>query len=445
MKNRAPSANLDVVETASVRPVIVLVTGPLSLFRTTGIYCLRELLLSYDVVLVGWEDYAGDRSFETARTWGGIREVRLLPPAWVPRAYHRAAVALAKDVATRLKPVALLQHNDCYPHNLYLIRAVTGAGGVLRATYAAGFTLDHHQGYAHVRAEEIARMAQRWRVPRRLALIGFRIRSALNHLVRFALLPVLTREWPLRANLNLDTGRVIRRDTAKATDLHLMYSEREREHYRRVLAPGAIEIIRHPVSVVGDEVNRALGMPPAVPRIAFLPTNALISTLSRRAGEDAAIRAMGDTWARALTILRERLGAVPIVAKLHPGAADDPRMIAVMRRVQAEIPEVEILDPADSAERIILGSNCVVGDVSSVLWWTCMVGGRTVVSVDAWGLDAGDEFRHFPGVVYVREPDELRHAVLRSPAERTDDGRPTLSQVLALALGRCRRASSRAA
>ena len=78
----------------TTRPRAVQVAGPLNLFRTNGVYFLRELARSYDVTLVGWKDYAGDRTVETAAGWPGVSEVRLLPPAWEPRAYHRAAATL---------------------------------------------------------------------------------------------------------------------------------------------------------------------------------------------------------------------------------------------------------------------------------------------------------------------------------------------------------------
>src|SRR5258708_36803544 len=80
------------------RPVLVVVAGPLSLVRTNGIYYLRELLRSFDVVLVGWKDYEGDRAFEVASSWPGV-ETKLLPPLWEPRNHHCEFAAFADCVA----------------------------------------------------------------------------------------------------------------------------------------------------------------------------------------------------------------------------------------------------------------------------------------------------------------------------------------------------------
>ena len=411
------------------KPIAILVAGPLSLFRTTGIYYLRELLRTFDVVLVGWKDYAGDKAFEIASAWPGVIETHLIPPAWEPLAYHRASAAFAEDLAVRIRPAVLLQHNDCYPHNLYFIRGASRLQGVLRATYANGLTIDHAADARFKRADQIAEIVAQHHIPRFTAVAVFWVRSFLRHLIRFVLLPVLVGELPLWGHTDLDTGRINFRNTAGQNDLHLIYSEYERNHYERSLQPAAVEIIRHPMSVTGGEVNKAIDMPEALSRIAFLPTNALISLLSARIGADRAIASMAQAWTSALLILKERLGGVPIVAKLHPGSARDPLMASVLQEIRISIPGIEVIDPGMSAERLVLGSTCVISDVSTVLWWARMAGGRNIISLDAWNIPGGGEFSHYPGIVYVRNPEDLWKANL-DPLGVSDMPYPTLIEAL---------------
>ena len=413
------------------RPRAVLVTGPLRLFRTNGIYYLRELARTYDVVLVGWDDYAGDASVETACAWPGVVDMRLLPPAWEPRAHYRATAALAEELRAQIRPRLLLQHNDCYPHNLQLIRAMPLDAQTLRATYTNGLTLDFEQDSKYVRGQQIDDIRSRRRLPLPMARWYFNARSMLRHQMRFTLLPLATGSRPLPAYRDLDTGRIKRRDTSNINDVYLAYTERERFHYQNAVQPGAIELIRHPLLEVGEEVHGALGMPTRTPRIVFLPTWGPINTLAEKLGGlEPAIAAMGETWSHVLSILRVRLGGIAVCAKLHPAAAKDAGMIAVMARLRAENPDLAIIDPLESAERLILGSTCVVGDISAVQWWAWLTGGRIVVSVDAWGLPGGDEFRHYPGIVYVKDPKDLETAVLEPPVAAATPALPTLTEVL---------------
>jgi hypothetical protein len=105
-------------------------------------------------------------------------------------------------------------------------------------------------------------------------------------------------------------------------------------------------------------------------------------------------------------------------------------MMAVMSHLRADFPDLVIVDPSESAERLILGSSCIVGDISAVQWWAWLTGSRVVVSLDAWDLPGGDEFRHYPGIVYVKNPDELATATLEPPAAATTPTPPTLTELL---------------
>jgi len=412
------------------RPIAILVIGLLSLFRTTGIYYLRELLRSYDVVLVAWRDDGNDETFRIAAKWPGVRGVELLPPPWEPRAHHRAAAALAQRLARQVRPAVLLQHADCYPHNIYLIRALSRDRRLLRATFANGFTTDYLQDAALRRAQEVAGIVAQ-RGCSQLAAWGiFWGRSRFNRLLHFYLLPALTGERPLRGHTDLHTGRIVRRRIADISDVRFMYTEREREHYRRVLEPGSIKLIRHPIQVVGNEVHEALAMPRRAPRIALLPTSAFINSLSLRVGGERAVDAVAEFWSRAIAILVERRGGVAVIAKLHPAAAEDEQMKQILERVGKRVPGLQIVDAAESAERIILGSDCVVSDVSSVLWWNRMMTGRIGISLDPWGLKGSDEFRHYSGVIYVSDPEALRHADLDPVDAGADETLPSLTEML---------------
>jgi hypothetical protein len=420
------------------RPLLVFVPGPLHLFRTSGIYYLRELLRSYDVMLIGWTDYAGDPAFETARHWAGVRDVRLMPQQWERRRYHRAFADLARDLAKLPDWIVLLQHNDAYPHNLYLIAAAERRG-VLRAVFVNGFSSDLALSRLQIQGEEVAALQRRLRAPRFLARAIFELRSQLRFAYQYVVLPLASIGRPLRSPLNVYTYRARLGRHAEATDLLLLYTEHERDAFRRSFGDSPAVVVRHPARITAEEVHRMLGMPSGGEAIAFLPTFGFVTAVAdKRGGIEQAVAFMTEAWVKTLSVLRERLGPRPIVAKLHPGARDDVNMQEIMRRVAAEVPDFEMRDPQDSAERIALASHCVVSCTSTIQLWAWRIGGRIVISLDAWDVPGSDLCRDYPGIVCVRDPGELRDNDLTPVGESEENSGPTVTVALADALRRHR-------
>lgn len=413
------------------RPVAIFSPGPVAhLFRAGGVYFLRELLNSHDVVLVAFELLAGLPEFEAARRWPGVLETHLLPHPASGFSYHRASCDLG-GLMRQFQPAMLLQHGDSYPHNLYFIAAARHLPNCLKITFGAGFTYDMALDSDHLAAARVFEIACRFHLPRWLASGLFRWWRFQTWLRDFLAIPLMVQGRPLPHVIDTQTGRVLRRDTSALTDLHLLYFERERQQYARYLSPKKISLIRHPLQVVGDQVHQIFGMPAQRNGIVFLPTLGYVDTLGARLGSlEEAAKQMAALWRDVLLVLRERLGW-PVYAKLHPSAGKNLGMVMMMEQLQREVPGLTVLEPHESAERAIMAGRCVVGDMSSVLWWSLLLGGRTVISVDGWGMEGGDEFRHYDGVVYVRTPDELRTADLQPAFAGGTKGLPRLTDVIA--------------
>ena len=398
---------------APARPLAVLVAGPLHLFRTTGIYLLNEMVKAYDVILVGEETYPTDPDASKAMTWVGVRAVHLMASFFDASRYHRRALEIARAIS-KAAPAILLQHNESFPHNLYFIAHVPST--CLRATFANGFTLDLQHDFDVIEASRVQALVRRFPISMTIARRLLRLRGWIRRIEHYTLLPLRLSGRRLSPPLDPMTGMRLFRDTAALTDVHFIFTEREAELYGRYLSPGDIQVVLHPVQQAGKEVHRLISAPDEQSRITLRPTWGLVSQLSARLGAAEAADRMARDWVGALAVLRERLGGLPACIKLHPLAKGDPAMQAMVAQMKDIMPDLEVIDPRISAERLILQSFCVVGDVSSVLWWSSMLGNRIVISLDAWGLPLGDEFMHHRGVIYVREPASLGTASLAPDA-----------------------------
>lgn len=418
-------------ETANSRPVLILVPGPLHLFHTTGLYVLRDLVAHCDVVLVVDSAYAGDKIFEAAAQWPGVIASHVLPPEEPPLGYQKAVIQLARELFARHSPQILLQHNDWYPMTIHFIREADRQGNCLRATFSLGLNPDRQADAIYWRMAKILNIQQRLKIPYGLASLIFLVRARWNYFRHYRLLPFLLTGRPLKTSFDLYGPRPLQLNTSDKTDVQLMYTEREKRHYLRISRPGVIEVVKHPVADLGHEVQEELGLERAQRRIMLLPTCSLVTVLATKLGSsEAAIEGMADIWHRTLVRLQARLSGMPAFIKLHPASLRDPLMMEVAARLKQRMPGLTFIDPATPAEPLILGSSCIVGDVSSTLWWARMLGGRSVVSVNAWGLPTADELRHYPGIVYVTDPDQLEHADLETENPSLGEGLPPFTATL---------------
>lgn len=399
--------NLNKTATAK-RPLAILVAGPLHLFRTTGIYYVYALARFFDVIIVGFENYSGDQTVEIVRRWPGVLSIEELPLQQNRFAFHRAAVKLAKRLA-RMAPSLLLQHSESYVYNFYFSAAMPAS--TVQGSYAAGQTLDQEKDFPYIQAERSAALARRFKIPSPLAPLAYSLRETWNSALHYTLFPLLLVRHSAKPRQNPMTGKCLPNRKTRS-EFRLMYSAREITLHQRVLPGDNLVLVKHPMARVASDVHRSLGLSEERKGIAFLPTWGMTTELSSQIGTDAAFRKVYQSWESALFILRQRLGPLPIRVKLHPAAAKDAFSCKLAETLAANLGGTEVFDPSFSAEQIVLASSCVLGDVSSILWWTYMLGGRQIVSVQAWETTFGDEMRHYPGVVCVTDPAELANVPL---------------------------------
>ena len=86
--------------------------------------------------------------------------------------------------------------------------------------------------------------------------------------------------------------------------------------------------------------------------------------------------------------------------KLHPASANDPVWTGILRTIIATFPALNIVSPFESAELHVAQAKVIVGDVTSVLWWAGLYGGKVVISLDIFGYPAGDELRAYGEHIY---------------------------------------------
>jgi hypothetical protein len=118
--------------------------------------------------------------------------------------------------------------------------------------------------------------------------------------------------------------------------------------------------------------------------------------------KDRLVQHLANKWCEAIGKLLEQFPDYLLKMKLHPASFSDPVWKEIIALIRNRYPAVEIIDPKQSAEWYVVQSKVIVGDVTTVLWWAGMLGGKVVVSLDIFGYPGGDEMQLYePYINYV--------------------------------------------
>ena len=179
-----------------------------------------------------------------------------------------------------------------------------------------------------------------------------------------------------------------RRDSKGRFDCFLYYSDAEGAVLRRLYDKSCVfQKVQHPLRSHESDARALLHARGEEASIVVLPSYVSVLLLQGDLGltEPDAIEFLSNKWAEIISRLRRRFPSYPIRWKIHPGAARDPHWRAVNERIRAAVPALEILDPAQKAEKLIFESRVVVGDISTALVWASWLTTKIVISFDVFG------------------------------------------------------------
>ncbi|WP_439816268.1 glycosyltransferase [Zavarzinia sp. CC-PAN008] len=398
----------------AARPTILFNAHPLHLFLASAYFYCWELGSRFDVVLLvprGGEDHPGIRALLDQ---GRVRETVAMPSPRQSWALHRWAARTAPRLLARVRPVAVVQSNFQYHFNKSLFRA---AGALrpapLRIVYLSGVAQRHvpvERVLREVNESHIISLGRRLPLaPPGLARALYRVRGAVRYHLDHAVLPLLLTGRPLAPTLHETAGRIVSRTTAGLVDAFLCYGEADRQALlEETDDAAAIHLIEHPATAAGQAVC-ALAIPAGGEAGAIVALPSRSYDYERLDGDAWATEAdrVADLWAAALDAIRARLGARPILWKLHPGRSGDPVMARVTQVLAAALPGFTVIPPARAAEDLICAAGAVVGDTSTAIVWAARLGGRPVFSLDLFDVPGGAEMERYPGITMVRGAADL--------------------------------------
>lgn len=390
------------------KPVIFMQPGPLHLFWATGVYYFWLLKERFDFVLIVSEAYQENTEFAKLAGHEAIRHVEYLPLKGKLLRHFRCSNRF-RLLTGIYYPTYLLLHNLSYIENQYLLHWSRKRHPAMPCFYYQNgrMSLKSQDDFAARRAGNIEALIKKVR------LIGHNFELAgkvvdtingLNFILSYKLLPWLviqeTFSPPEKVLMGcLDQEAV--RESNNNNNILLAYLDVEIDAYR---ALGFDNIIRihHPILDCGLEVmNFLYGSVIETDSILILPSYGYTSSMIVSGWKQPdLVQHIAGKWCEAIEKLLESFTGFALRMKLHPVSYADPVWQEIIQLIRSRFPALTIIDPMQSAERHIVQSKVIVGDVSSALWWAAMYNGKMVLSLDIFGYPAGDELKSYCKYIY---------------------------------------------
>jgi hypothetical protein len=418
----------------AVRPLILFVPGELHIFRASAAYHALALARDFDLVMMVGEHFRGDSFLERFLSLCPVKEICYFSVKGNIWRRHRQLVRLLRDLTKRWRPAALYQHAFVYPHNLYARFFVqTASPGAKNFVFQAAMTAPDLDSLAsNLAAGEAFRFAQRRGIPSSLAVPAYRMHFRCWSFLSYQLLPLLFTGHALPVPYDLIAARR-RPGSTSVPDAYLVYGQVDQDNLSREYGSLPYRIVRNPITDVGGALDATMyGAKEAAPRIVVLPSqdwvNEEIAAAPQR--KEAIVTRHADIWSAALARLLARYPGRCLLWKPHPVHHDDPVMRSIVERVRRDIPGLLVADGNQSAEALMVESEIVVSDVSTVLWWASMHPGLTAISLDLWNGVGGDSLKGRPGIHYVSAVEQLDALETRYPSGAAIMAAPSVSDTV---------------
>jgi hypothetical protein len=407
----------DQKQQASSKSVIIMQPGPLHLFWTSGVFYWWLLQDRFNFVLIVSEDYRNNPQFVKVASHPSIRHVEYLSTKGRFVKHFRLSGKF-RELLYSYQPAYLLLHNRFYFENMYLVHwARKIYPETPRYYYQNGrMPLMWQNDFAARRAGQTESFVKRKPLfAGNLWLAGkiMDLQNNLSYMLDYKILPLLVIREKFNPLVNVLNGSVYSGGrgniSSKDNDFQLAYLDIEIEAYR---AHGISNIlqINHPLSVCGAQVFTFLyGEMAAVDKILLLPSYGFTSMMIEAGWKDIdLVQHIAGKWCDAIAKLLLQFPGYELEMKLHPASLGDPIWHEIVKSIQLRYPTLQLIKSSESAEYHIVKSRVIVGDVSTVLWWAGMLGGKVCISLDIFGYPGGDELKRYPEIIsYISSCEEI--------------------------------------
>jgi hypothetical protein len=336
-------------------------------------------------------------------------------------ATHRYYNSIIPKLLNEFQPKAVLMHSEFFIDNLYLINFLKIYSPNTKRIYfqPARLGIDIRANTISRHYAQVDNIFQKFNLSTALygcVSIFIHIRNSFSFFVNCYALPLIFIRKKFSPPVNYITGEILFNDIIEKENradqygVHINYLAIEAAAN---LEHGAANIIlaAHPMKFCFMEVLQELHGDINVHESIFIaPTYGLTSILLANGIEPLQIISnLSEKWSSVIATLKEQFPSYQIKIKLHPEAFVDTIWNNILQNLTIQYPDLQIIDPRKPAEIYVARSKVVIGDISSVLWWASLLGGKVVISLDIFGYPGGDALKPYSdSIFYINNINQLK-------------------------------------
>ena len=426
------------------KPVIIMQTGPLHLFWTTGVFYFWTLKKKFNIILIVPDTYREDTKFKKIETLNEVLCVEYLSSkkSLVSRLTRFSNFSnIFKRLLLKVKPVYILLHNQNYIENLYLMHWARNICPKVPFYFFQNGSINPN-------------MKDDFLVRRSIKVQNYLERKLLSHIsknivgtvvdvtnwlqfrLKFKFIPWIVIHKVFNPHINVyggyidkDAGRNL---SSSDKDYQFAYLDNEIDVFNALGLCNIVKV-RHPLMDCNEEVFKFLydeGFDEAN-NILILPSYGHNAQLIASGQNPSQLTSnISDKWIKIIEELQDQFPEYSVSIKLHPNSASDEIWKKIIQTILSAYPELKVVDTSESAEWCIVKSKVIVGDVTSALWWAGLYGGKIVISFDVFGYSMGGAMKKYQEILNYVDEDlfiKNKHNIYRKSTITRDESTSILS------------------
>ena len=398
--------------------VVFIVATNEYLFFTTGVYFIAELTKKFQLVVFVNHNLKENEKLQRLIKNYNFKCV-FLP---IKGRYLPSHVSL-KEIFTQCLmtywPVLIFQNNFTNVEHMYLFylsdRFLKKCVNVvyLNAQQRPG---DEERLILNIREQHSIDLAEKIHIEflQKGILFFLNLRSSLNKYLNFYFIPfLLLRNFPYSFSFNHNFHK---RHGRQLFDTLIVYKQEEKKKIGDVIDyQGDVVRVITPQSTYGSECSKILYQEILQSKKIFIAPSVLgFSTLNNEKKDL-------DNWLKVVSLLQLKFQNYKLIFKLHPRTLKNKNYNKLMEYLAKMNPRIKIYPPNVSAEELIISSEIIVSDVSSVLWWSSNFNTKLSISFDFCNFPGSDDMSKVNNVLYFQVHDGFSHNDLNIRVSKFDD------------------------
>lgn len=144
-------------------------------------------------------------------------------------------------------------------------------------------------------------------------------------------------------------------------------------------------------------------------QIMILPTYGNIKISKSKYLIDKELKEIAIKWLEALRIFKNKVKVNKVFLKLHPAMINDIYWDKIISYLLNKDKDISIIKKKESAESLIIASKFILGDNSSVLWWSSLFKNKMTISLDIFDYKGGNLYENFSNdIIYINNLKDLK-------------------------------------